>query len=100
MAPRQPGTLHNILLRRDGSPVLLDFGSGTSGRRGNEPLVDGHSEGRVLAARTVFFRQSPARALVGYLCPRCDALPRGRVTFLWRTSPCASTKLAYHRLLQ
>ena len=74
----------NIIIRPDGTPVLLDFGaarrssSEMSWRRRRKSPSHRRRQSRLLAARAIFLRRPHARAVVGPLRARRHPLPRRR----------------------
>ena len=66
----------NIIVRGDGTPVLLDFGAARRAVAEMSRTHDRHRQGRLLAARAIFLRQPPAGPLVGPLRAGRHALPR------------------------
>ena len=70
----------NVLIRADGTPVLLDFGSARRAVAEMSRSRHRHRQGRLLAARAVLLRRPPAGALVRHLRARRHALSRRRRT--------------------
>ena len=66
----------NILIRADGTPVLLDFGSARRAVAQMSRSRHRHRQGRLLAARAVLLRRPPAGAVVRHLLARRHVLSR------------------------
>ena len=64
----------NIVVRTDGSPVLLDFGATRRSVAEMSRTMTAHRQGRLLAAGAVRRRQPPAGSLVRSLRPGRDAI--------------------------
>ena len=84
----------NIVIRADGTPVLIDFGSGPARDERKIPEPDRCDHARASAARTVLFRFGRSATDDRHLRPRCRPVPlRDR-----RCSPDATDRALEDRL--
>ena len=87
----------NIIVRADGTPVLLDFGAARRAVAEMSRSLTGIVKAGYSPARAVLLRRAPAGAVVGPLRARRHALPRGHRQARPRRRRCASTRTAWPR---